>query len=92
MHSAELEIDPFRKHGHRFIERRGQVVRLWNEGKYGDALSATRHKHAGTIFNLFQENPNPSWAQIAKAIGKSRTFAENEVADLKDLGIPLGKK
>ena len=91
VNSAEVEMDPFAKRGHRFLERKAHVTELWQKGEHREALSATEHRYASTIFDLFQENPNPSWAQIAKAIGKSRTFAENEVTVLKDLGIPLGK-
>lgn len=83
------EIDPFERHGERFLERKAKVVELWRKDNVPEALKASGKKHAGVIFFLFQQKPDIKTQEVANVLGTSWVTAKIHIEGLKELGIPL---
>lgn len=85
-------IDPFAiRHSRSFELHKAIVISFLEKGDVEEALRATNHKYAQQIYDIFQQNPKPTYKQIAGAIGTTRQYAMFEVRRLKELGIPLGE-
>lgn len=83
------EMDPFKRHGGRFLERKVKVAELWSEGNIPAALQVSGKKYAGVIFFLFQQKPDIKTTEVADVLGTSWTTAKTHIERLKELGIPL---
>lgn len=82
-------MDPFKRHGKRFLERRDKVAGLWREGNIQEALRASGKKHAGVIFFLYKQKPDIKTQEVASVLGISWTTAKIHIERLKELAIPL---
>lgn len=77
-------------HGRGFFERKIRITKLWRAGRHEEALSATKIRDAFQIYQLLeQQNPQLSYAEIGKRIGRKVASVDFVVARFRELGIPL---